>query len=374
MSYYKLINHCVFYFDQNTFVLDDYLNHVKKGINEEFIPFLVFLKKWRTKNEIENFIIDKELPDQIFESLLYEDLISIDNEYIDKKFESWGKSTEFFYFATRQHANNSFENIIDSTNKLAITNETKPDIYLSYKEKEIIKLPLPTLETKIKNQTLIDNLLKRETIRSFKNEVPVSKDDFSNIIYLTHGEVASTIDYDGSKIMFKTSPSGGARNSIETFIVINNVEGIKQGLYHYNVENHALELLKSGDFRKKTITLFGNQEFIGDTAFLSIYASKLDRIYWKYRTFKGLKVLYGDVGHISQSFYLLANHFNYGAFFTGAMREELVEKFLDLNKYDFMILGCNGLGVPLDNNNYIGRNIRKDYESQERRGKNDSGI
>ena len=70
MSYYKLINHCVFYFDQNTFVLDDYLNHVKKGINEEFIPFLVFLKKWRTKNEIENFIIDKELPDQIRRSYL----------------------------------------------------------------------------------------------------------------------------------------------------------------------------------------------------------------------------------------------------------------------------------------------------------------
>ncbi|WP_064783603.1 hypothetical protein [Staphylococcus sp. AntiMn-1] len=82
MSYYKLINHCVFYFDQNI-CLDDYLNHVKKGINEEFILF-GFFEKWRTKNEIENFIIDKELPDQIFESLLYEDLISIDNEYIDK--------------------------------------------------------------------------------------------------------------------------------------------------------------------------------------------------------------------------------------------------------------------------------------------------
>ena len=47
---------------------------------------------------------------------------------------------------------------------------------------------------------------------------------------------------------FRTAPSAGALYPIETYLYVNNVEGLSQGIYHYNIEEHVLEQLNLGDF------------------------------------------------------------------------------------------------------------------------------
>ena len=44
----------------------------------------------------------------------------------------------------------------------------------------------------------------------------------------------------------KTSPSGGARHSLEVYLWCSRVDGLAQGIYHYRPDRHELELLKAG--------------------------------------------------------------------------------------------------------------------------------
>ncbi len=43
--------------------------------------------------------------------------------------------------------------------------------------------------------------------------------------------------------MFRTVPPAGARHALETYLLINDVEGLKPGLYRYLALTHALPLL-----------------------------------------------------------------------------------------------------------------------------------
>ena len=45
-------------------------------------------------------------------------------------------------------------------------------------------------------------------------------------------------------LALKTSPSGGARHSIETYVVIRDVEGLRPGIYHYAPDRHTLEKIR----------------------------------------------------------------------------------------------------------------------------------
>ncbi|MFX1452711.1 MAG: hypothetical protein ACFFCM_17870 [Promethearchaeota archaeon] len=52
------------------------------------------------------------------------------------------------------------------------------------------------------------------------------------------------------KFSFYIMPSAGRLNPIETCVVVNNVSNLKERLYYYDIQNHALECLREGDFRK----------------------------------------------------------------------------------------------------------------------------
>ena len=47
----------------------------------------------------------------------------------------------------------------------------------------------------------------------------------------------------------RTAPSAGGLYPIEHYVVANEVEGLEQGLYHYDVRGRALERLSAGDLR-----------------------------------------------------------------------------------------------------------------------------
>ncbi|MDI6860204.1 MAG: SagB/ThcOx family dehydrogenase [Methanocellales archaeon] len=48
---------------------------------------------------------------------------------------------------------------------------------------------------------------------------------------------------------FRAAPSAGALYPLEIFIVTGEVEELEEGIYHYDVEEHALELRREGDLR-----------------------------------------------------------------------------------------------------------------------------
>ncbi|MFX0136670.1 MAG: SagB/ThcOx family dehydrogenase, partial [Candidatus Hodarchaeota archaeon] len=115
---------------------------------------------------------------------------------------------------------------------------TKPDIYKTYSGVKKIKLPEPKQE---KNMILDEILQTRHSVRNF-SEDPVNIQDLSYLLWSTTGIQRIEHGYE-----FRTAPSAGALYPIETYLVINNVEDLEQGVYHYAIKNHKLEQLKAGD-------------------------------------------------------------------------------------------------------------------------------
>lgn len=70
----------------------------------------------------------------------------------------------------------------------------------------------------------------------------------------------------------------------------------------------------------------------------------IERSTWKYQSPKVYRVLGMDLGHLSQTFFLLATWLRLDAFFIGALREESVEKRLGLDWSREVVLGASGIG------------------------------
>src|SRR6185295_20068833 len=112
----------------------------------------------------------------------------------------------------------------------------------------------------------------------------------------------------------KTSPSGGSLHGAEVYPIVMNVEGIERGVYHYSVRRHGLELLSREDPRAWLPAAASGQAWIADAAVAFLSTSLLDRMAWKYQAPRALRAVLLDIGHLSQTLYLVATSLGLGAF------------------------------------------------------------
>src|SRR3972149_2273755 len=117
----------------------------------------------------------------------------------------------------------------------------KPSQYKNYPDSKIIKLP----KHAHRGIPLEEAIEKRRSVRNYSGK-PLTMSQLSQLVFSAQGITGKL--YDQS---LRTAPSAGALYPIEIYVIINDVEDLPRGIYHYSVLNHSLELVKSGDFRKE---------------------------------------------------------------------------------------------------------------------------
>lgn len=356
-------------------VIDQFIKHEQKSVKEYVVPLLLFLSKERTLEELQNYLFENNLDSNKYTFVLKQ---LIDNGIVDlnaleqKKtpFDSWGKPVKYFHFNSRTVIEDNFKNVLDEFSELSQEKNNMPCIYKHIDAKKEISLPDPTYIS----STFSNTALNRQTIRSFDINESISLSDLSTILYYTFGATATSLDHGAGEALFKVSPSGGGRHSIEAYPVIFNVDGVENGIYHYSVKNHSLELVEIGDFRDWMISASGNQYHTSWPAVSIIYVAQLERVEWKYKSARGYKSVYMDLGHLSQTMYLTAASLNMGCFYAGAMKEEMVEEKLNLDMAIEMPIGVSGIGKLRQDVELNGRYVRDDItylEDQKERIIND---
>lgn len=345
----KISDDVVFFFQNGKIILDHYVFHNQKSLIDIIVPVIVKCRNWIELKEVINSFneigFDEEESLNIISTLVKEGFfVEEKNEQkVISPFNQWSKSVNYFHFNNRILKDEKFKNTLDEYGELGFLRDEQPDLYKTY---ENTKIPLETPGSiKPQENNLVDLLLSRQTIRSFKENAAISTKDLSYLLYYGFGAISCALDNGAGSALFKTSPSGGGRSSIEAYPIIFNVEGIKNGLYHYSVEDHALDLLEEGNFRDIAKKIGGDQYHVGSPSVAIVYTSCLDRIAWKYKTSRGYKAAYTDVGHISQTLYLLSNMLNLGAFYVGALRDEVAEDFLKIDYKKEMVIGISGIGI-----------------------------
>jgi len=204
------------------------------------------------------------------------------------------------------------------------------------------------LELAPDEDSALETLLhRRVTCRNFDADKPVSARDFSAILKRCFGARAVT-DLPGIPVMKRAVPSAGGLHPTEAYLLVQHVEGVAPGLYHYHPLDHALEPLRALEpaaARDLAQRLVAGQRHFTDAHVQVVYASRVPRTTWKYRNhMKAYRAVVLDVGHLSQMLYLAATERGLAAFVTAAVNEIDIEREFDLDPMQEGVIAIGGFG------------------------------
>lgn len=181
------------------------------------------------------------------------------------------------------------------------------------------------------HRTELDELLaRRATCRNFDRARALPRAQLSTLLKRVFGVQATEELAPGAVALKKNHPSGGALHPIEAYLIVQRAEDLAPGLYHYNVEAHALDLLREMDAaetRAFALDAVAGQDFFADAPVLAVMAARFARSQWKYRNHpKVYRAILLEAGHISQNLYLTATEMGLGAYITAAINEVEIEQ------------------------------------------------
>lgn len=174
--------------------------------------------------------------------------------------------------------------------------------------------------------SLLYTLKNRRSIRIFSG-TPISVKDLSYLLLYSSGITDFGSGSDESK---RAYPSAGARYPLEIYpLVINGGEGIKAGLYHYNVKDNCLEILLQEDLKRWLLESTGKFKPIIKTSVVLIITGVLDRTRVKYGD-RGYRYVLIEAGHVAQNLLLLATGLGIASLAIGGFIDSKVTELLDL--------------------------------------------
>ncbi len=173
-------------------------------------------------------------------------------------------------------------------------------------------------------KSLWEAIAQRRSIREFSHQ-PISFLEISQLIWATQGITLKVQGFD-----FRASPSAGALYPIETYLVANRVEEIPPGLYHYDVRDAQLILLREGHFGPELALAGLGQEMLKEAACVFIWTAIVGRSKWKYRE-RAYRYIYMDVGHIGHGLYLAATALDLGCCTVGAFFDDEVDRVIGVD-------------------------------------------
>ena len=173
-------------------------------------------------------------------------------------------------------------------------------------------------------KSLWETIAQRRSIREFSDQ-SLRFSELSQLIWATQGITSKVWGFD-----FRASPSAGALYPIETYLIVNRVEEIPPGLYHYHVKEAELILLKEGHFGPELCQAALGQEMLEEAACVFVWTAMVERSKWKYRE-RAYRYIYMDVGHIGQTLYLAAAALDLGCCTVGAFFDEEVDRIIGVD-------------------------------------------
>jgi putative peptide maturation dehydrogenase len=196
-------------------------------------------------------------------------------------------------------------------------------------------------------------LARRVTCRNFDAQRKVPFARLAQLLQRVFAAQAEVRVSDDTVFLKKNVPSGGGLHPMECYLIVQHVEGVEPGLYHYQAQEHALESLPSLDgemwtadsLRTFVMEAAAQQHWFQDAHVLVLLSPRFDRTFWKYRHHaKSYRVVALEGGHLSQTLYLAATEAGLGAFITGAINEVSLERAFGLDPVSQGALALCGFG------------------------------
>ncbi|NUT46046.1 MAG: SagB/ThcOx family dehydrogenase [Saccharothrix sp.] len=350
----KVAEHATLFYSDGAVVWDDYLHHRQFAISE---TAELLCRKFTEFTDVDALLAplaeeDRAALRKVLDELVEAGVLIVEGSARHEEerrllaaWRDWGASARHFHFASRTLADAPYQasDEHDAVLDAKLTAAPPPAPFRSLGRTAVLLPPLRGGSPKWADAGLLDVLLSRRTTREF-GPGPLSLTRVAELLAVLAGPSPARPRIGRSGTVFKTSPSGGGRHPVEVYAHVRAVEALEPGWYHYDGRAHALEPIGSAWSPEEMTAAAGDQEWVGQAPLVLAYTGVLERTRWRYDTSRAYRVVQMDVGHLSQTAYLVATAMGFGIGFTAALRDELLEQALDCDAYHEVVLGLSALG------------------------------
>ncbi len=228
----------------------------------------------------------------------------------------------FLFNLYHQNSKNKLKNKTEPQHPDAWPEIWKTTYIKTYPRFPVLALSKPSPSDK----KISDILVARRTKRVFDKKI--SENQLSSLLYYSIGE--SDKEYGDGRGM-RVYSSGGARFPLEFYIfVFKKIENIETGIYHYNITEHGLTLLKKMDFDDEFLQNIVIYDFARTASFAVIFTAVFERSSYKYRE-RAYRYIMLEAGGVMQNFSLYAEVLGIGALSMGGVIDDFTENLLDID-------------------------------------------
>jgi SagB-type dehydrogenase family enzyme len=341
----------VAYWRDGRLLLENYARSEKTEAAPLVFDVLDSLTAWRSKADLHAALprIPPTLLDQLLDALLDHGLVVSSHETVNgnsddararalEQWSAWTPAASYFHLATKDVPFTPRAETILRLQKKAL--DTPPPAPLKTSEARV-RVSLPAAK---KTGALPGVMVERRTWRRFGTK-PVTIDELSTLLGLTWA-VQDWVNVEGwGRMALKTAPSGGARHSIEAYVLARRVQGLRPGLYHYQPASHELHLVRAKATTADIHAYLPQQHWYGGASAVVLMTAVFPRVQYRYPFARAYRTVLAEVGHHCQNFCLAATWLGLAPFCTMALADSRIERDLGIDGVTESVLYAAGVGT-----------------------------
>ena len=173
----------------------------------------------------------------------------------------------------------------------------RPTVYKIYRGAEYVTLPrsvdLPGVPLRH-----LANPSRQKTA----GKQPLTIDRLSIILALAYG-ITGHVRTGSENFYYRSAPSAGALYPAEIYMAVQNIDGLGPGLYHYDVSEHRLCLLRSENIMSFADACIEKDEVESLPRICFFFSTITFRSAWKYKE-RAFRYLLLDTGHVLENLFM----------------------------------------------------------------------
>ena len=187
------------------------------------------------------------------------------------------------------------------------------------------------------DKNLYSTILKRRSTRVFSGN-SITKEELGSILEFAYKPSSFLQDN------LDKEPSYFDLSLLQTFVAVNNVDGLEEGCYYFSSKDSYLRQIRFKNFKDEIYYLCLGQELGYKASAVIFHTTRLSNAVFKYGE-RSYRYLHLDAGHLGQRINLAAINLNLGVSGIGGFFDDQVNEVLGIPE-DEAVLYITTLGVP----------------------------
>jgi SagB-type dehydrogenase family enzyme len=205
---------------------------------------------------------------------------------------------------------------------------------VEYEETGGVELPLPPAEA----SPLLALIRARHSCRDFAPSA-LRLEDLATLLGGAYGITRR------GEIDDRATPSAGGLYPLELYVVARAIDGLADGIYHYNIRGHSLEFVRDACAPGELGHILLGQHFLEQANALLLFSAVFARTQRKYGP-RGYRYALLEAGHAAQNLCLMAAERGLGGLCVGGFFDRRLNRLLQLDGVEKAVVYAVAIGHP----------------------------